>query len=299
MGTHREMLRFFNMPSKKNQLHTLIHYIAMRLISLSPAVTEILFALGKGHLIVARDQFSDYPAEAKAVPALRGHQSVNIQAIQSHKPDLVFTSTIIQEKLAAEIRSASMQCVHQDPRKLNDIPQTFLELGTILDCEQEARSLSETFRQGMNTVKKRAQSLPRHPRVYIEEWPALLGSSGKHSLPMVSGNWVPEVLGIAGGEGFPLGSVTLRRAQHDTLLSREVTLEEIKAFNPELIVLSICGAGSLAEKTLITARPGWEELPAVREGKVRIVDDSLLNRPGPRLVEGAQRLYGWIFEMLH
>ena len=107
---------------------------------------------------------------------------------------------------------------------------------------------------------------------------------------MVSGNWVPEVLRIAGGVPLPLPPKNP---------SREVSLEEIRAFDPELIVLSICGAGSLARKELLTQREGWKELRAVREGRVRVIDDSLLNRPGPRLVEGARRLYGWIFEVLH
>ena len=78
-----------------------------------------------------------------------------------------------------------------------------------------------------------------------------------------------------------------------------MTLQEIQEFNPEMIVLSICGAGANAEKTLISSRRGWDALEAVQKGNVRVMNDSLLNRPGPRLVEGAQRLYSWMFEMLH
>ena len=78
-----------------------------------------------------------------------------------------------------------------------------------------------------------------------------------------------------------------------------MTLQEVTKFDPDLIVISWCGAGSLAEKKLLLEREGWGELRAIKQGSVRVIDDSLLNRPGPRLVEGCQRLYGWGFEMLH
>ncbi len=257
----------------------------MRLVSLSPAVTEILFALGKGNLLVCRDQFSDYPDGTKNVPLVKGHQKVSVQEVQQKKPDLVFTSTLVQMRLAEELRAAGVHVIHQDPRSLADIHQSIIEIGMLLSCEAQARALSERMRQGMNEVKKRSRALPRYPRVYIEEW---------HNPPMVSGNWVPEVVKIAGGIPFDVGT-----KDGKNLPSREVSLQEIQAFDPELVILSICGAGSLARKELLTARPGWADLSAVREGRVRVIDDSLLNRPGPRLVEGARRLYGWIFEMLH
>jgi iron complex transport system substrate-binding protein len=262
----------------------------VRIASLSPAATEILFALKQENQIVVRDQFSNFPAETKAIPALRGHQNIDLAQLQSYKPDLVFTSTIIQKKLAEEIRSLGIECIHQDPRSLNDVYQSILEVGMLLDCDATARAFTEKMRSDMNTVKKRARALPHKPRVYIEEWPALQDSSGKLNPPMVSGNWVPEVLRIAGGRELPGTSREL---------SREVTLEEITLFDPEMIVLSICGAGTTAEKFLITSRAGWEGITAVKEGNIFVIDDSLLNRPGLRLIEGAQRLYAWMFEMLH
>ncbi len=81
--------------------------------------------------------------------------------------------------------------------------------------------------------------------------------------------------------------------------SREVTLEEIQSFDPDLIVLSICVAGSVASKELLTSRPGWKDLRAVRANHLFVIDDSLINCPGPRLTDGARRLFGWIFQALH
>ena len=253
----------------------------MRIASLSPAVTEILFALGKEEEIVCCDQFSNFPEIAKEIPKLEGHQKIDLEKLAEFQPDLVFTSTVIQEKLAGEIRKSGFECVHQNPRTLDEVSQTFIDIGVVLDCEAASRQLSEKFRQGMNEVKKRAQKNPRRLRVYIEEW---------HNPPMVSGNWVPEIIRLAGGEGFRL---------ERGALSREVSLEEVQSFAPEMIILSPCGAGPKAEKVLITGRSGWDQLDAVKQGNIKVIDDSLLNRPGPRLVEGAQRVFGWVFECLH
>lgn len=150
-------------------------------------------------------------------------------------------------------------------------------------------------------MKKVSALFHRRKKVYVEEWPAFAKASPggpdsvdatekEWSLPMVSGNWVPELVRLSGGEPFPLPPGAL---------SREVTLEEAAAFDPDLIVISWCGAGALADPSLLLRRPEWDRLRAVREKSVRVIDDSLLNRPGPRLVEGARHLYGWLFELLH
>jgi iron complex transport system substrate-binding protein len=244
-------------------------------------VTEILFALGCGRELVCVDQYSDFPEGARALPHLQGHQRIDHKALRSFRSELVFTSTIIQATLAEELRAGGFEVIHNDPRTLAGVYETIRSLGILLQREREAWNLERGLREGMRKIEHLAKLLSRRPRVYIEEW---------HNPPMVSGNWVPEVVALAGGEPFPL----LQGAP-----SREVLLEEVTAFNPELIVLSICGAGKFAEKTLLTLRPGWSELAAVHSHHLFVIDDSLLNRPGPRLVEGAQRLYSWIFQVLH
>ncbi len=253
----------------------------MRIASLSPAITEILCALGVRESIVCRDKFSDVPEDVASIPRLPDHQSITREMLLPFKPELIFTETLVQETLKEELADPLWNVVHFDPRSLAEIHESILLLGTLLDVRDRATSLSLSFRQAMNDVKKKATMLPRCPRVYVEEW---------HHPPMVSGNWVPEVIKTAGGEPFPLPP----RAA-----SRKVALEEVRAFDPDLIVLSICGAGTAAKPELLTGRDGWCDLRAVIEGNVRVIDDSLLNRPGPRLADGARRLYGWMFEALH
>ena len=258
----------------------------MRIASLSPATTEILFGLGIGlgkrHQIVCTDQFSNYPDAAKALPHLRDHVKVDIEELRKFQPEIIFTSTVIQEGLSRQLKMAGLPVIHQDPRTIDQIYEATRQIGMLLGLEQEARAVILKMQQGFNDVKRKAGAMRGRgappARLYIEEW---------HDPPYASGNWVPEVARIAGAEQFPIAAGAV---------SPIVTLEEVQRWNPDMIVISWCGAGSLASKEVFLKRPGWE---ALAKNNVRVIDDSLLNRPGPRLVEGAQRLYGWVFEMLH
>ena len=269
----------------------------MRIASLSPATTEILFVLGQHRNIVCTDQFSDVPDAAKAIPHLRDHQKIDAEALRQFQPDIVFTATLVQEKLAEKLRSEQFAVVHQDPRSILEIYDSIRQIGTILACEPRAQALIAEMQQGFNDTKRKSGLFFRKPKVYIEEW---------HHPPMASGNWVPEVVRIAGGVPFDIRlNEQELRSKNDELgdsrnpPSREVPLGEIQSFDPDVIVLSICGAGQAASKELLTSRSGWNELRAVTEHHLFVIDDSLLNRPGPRLTEGAKRLFSWMFQALH
>lgn len=250
-------------------------------MSLSPAVTEILFAIGAGRHIVCRDQWSDWPHDARSLPALKGHQDIEVAAVAAALPDIVFTSTLVQKALSEALIAAGLPVLHHDPRTIADIYDMIRHIGLLTHADERAHVVVSDMQSGFMQMKRRAGLLRRRQRLYIEEW---------HHPPMVSGNWVPEVAAIAGAIPFPLppGSE-----------SKRVSLQEVQAFDPDLIVLSICGAGAMAEKRLLVDRVGWCDLRAVAAGRVFVIDDSLLNRPGPRLVEGAQRLYGWLFQVMH
>lgn len=251
----------------------------VRIASLSPAATEILYALGLQNQIVCTDQFSNFPDEVKEKPHLKNHQKIDVSELRKHQPDVILTGTVIQEKLAAELKVQHFGVVHQDPRTIHQIYESIRQLGALFDRPKEAEALVLRMQQGFNDVKRKGSLFHKKPKVYVEEW---------HLPPMASGNWVPEVIRIAGGQPFHV---------KDGELSREISLDEVTRFDPDLIVISWCGAGNLADKKILMEREGWGSLRAVQAGYVRVIDDSLLNRPGPRLVEGARRIYGWLFEM--
>ena len=253
----------------------------MRIASLSPAITEILFALELGDQIVCTDQFSNFPEEVKEIPHLMDHQKIDVASLMEFELELIFTSTVIQEKLSEELKKHDVSVVHQDPRTISTIYDSIRSIGMMFQVDKEAEELILSLQQKLKEVKRKAGLLPKRMKLYIEEW---------HDPPMASGNWVPEIVHIAGGEPFPIPAGEL---------SREVSLDEVLSFDPDMIIISWCGAGDMADKNLLLNREGWDQLRAVQEGSVRVIDDSLLNRPGPRVVEGAQRIYGWLFEALH
>lgn len=265
----------------------------MRLASLSPAITEILYLLHLQDQIACTDQFSNFPEAAKALPHVKDHQAVQPEELYEYEVDLVITSTVIQEKLAAELRARNFSVTHFDPRTIHEIYEVIRSVGVLFEVEKQASDLILHMQQGFNDVKRKAGLLSRKPKVYIEEWPAFAASqasSGKHSPPFASGNWVPEVARFAGCQQYPIAAGELSAA---------VSLQQVQQFDPDFIAISWCGAGLHADKHLLTEREGWESLPAVQAERVIVIDDSLLNRPGPRLVEGAQRLYSYAFELLH
>ena len=266
----------------------------MRIASLSPAVTEILFALERQKLIVCTDHFSDVPAAVRSIPHLRGHQNIDIESLRIHKPDIVFTSTLVQQRLAEELTMHDFAVIHQDPRSLADVYESIRSIGALLDCSARAEALIGQMQQGFNDTKRKAGLLGRRLKVYVEEW---------HNPSMVSGNWVPEIISLAGGIPFPLSVQQDLSSTHSLLkknpVSREVTVQEVQNFDPDLIILSICGAGMAASKELLTKREGWASLRAVQNAHVFVVDDSLLNRAGPRLIDGAKRIFGWCFQVVH
>lgn len=255
----------------------------MRIASLSPAITEILFLLGVEEQIVCTDQFSDYPPAARKIPHLKDHQAIDVRTLREFNAQLIFTSTVIQERLAGELQSDDMSAMHFDPRTLNGVYDVIRQLGVLLEVEPKAAALIRQMQEEFNTVKRKAALLPRKPRIYVEEW---------HHPPFASANWVPEIVRLAGGEQIPQA----RGGE----LSPQVRLGQVQAWDPELIILSWCGAGlSIDAKAIFATREGWQNLSAVKAGHVYVIDDSFLNRHGPRLVEGARRLYGWMFEILH
>ncbi len=258
----------------------------MKIASLSPAVTEILFGIERQKGIVCVDQFSDFPEAAKAIPRLKGHQNIDIEALRAHAPDVVFTSTVVQEKLAAHLKAEGFAVIHQDPRSVAEIYESIRSIGVLVDAVPRAEALIASMQQGFNDTKRKAGLLPRKAKMYVEEW---------HNPPMVSGNWVPEIVKLAGGISLDVGIQTNGKNP----LSRDVSLAEVIAFDPDVIVLSICGAGAATNKELLTGRAGWADLRAVRDNHLFVIDDSLLNRPGPRLTEGAKRLFGWGFQVMH
>ncbi|MBI5223324.1 cobalamin-binding protein [Candidatus Micrarchaeota archaeon] len=245
----------------------------MRIISLAPSNTEIIFALGSGDELVGRTAYCDFPSATKNIGKVGDWTKPDISKIKALKPDLILTSTIVQKKLAIELEEDhKLPAIHIEVDRLSGVIQSFAKIGALISKEEEAKKLTAEFLLQLAQIRLANQERETRPRIYVEEW---------HKPPFGSGNWVGELVQIAGGEYFPIKAGER---------SREINDEEIQKFDPELIFVSICGLGNRVSKELITKRKSWRELNAVKNDKIVILDDSLLNRPGPRLIIGARTI---------
>lgn len=237
----------------------------MRIISLSPSATEILFSLGMGTKIIANTIYCDYPAESKLIPKVGSFIRINIEKIRAMKPDIIFTSSIVQNKIFQQLKDALLPVCHTDPRSLNAIYESIFETGKAVDKIQEAQTIISSMKQ---TEKKLGIAIHKNnPKLYIEEW---------FNPPMISGNWVPDIVELAGGRYGIVKSGELSRA---------VSLTEVMEYDPDIILSSYCGFGKNSNPNHLLNRPGWKNLRAVTENRLYNLDETILNRPGPRILQ--------------
>lgn len=247
------------------------HHRDRKIISLAPSNTEILYAFGLGKNILATTRFCDYPADAKKKMKVGGWLDVDLVRVKKLKADLVLTSTFVQDKVVQEAKKYNINIVHVDPKTLEEVYESISIIGELTYKQPEAQQLIERMKKEFLEIQQKV--LPgKKPRVYIEEW---------HKPAHVSGNWVPELVRMAGGE---------YRLCAAGEVSRPITLKEVEKYDPEIIILSLCGFGNKAKAEIVTQREGWGKIKAVKNKQVYVIDDSLLNRPGPRLVEGLKFL---------
>lgn len=243
----------------------------MKIVSLAPSNTEILFALGLQSHIVGVTAYCDFPKAAKTKLQVGSWINPKADEIKKLQPDIVITSTIVQEKIAQNLRELGLPILHVNPTTLASIYESIVIIGEATGKKQAAQHLITKIKSAI-TFARIVQNKKIKPKVYIEEW---------HRPPFVSGNWVPELVALAGGR-YDL----IKAGQ----LSREVTTGEVAVYDPDVMILSICGFGKNVSKDLITKRKGWEHLAAVKNKNVFVINDTYLNRPGPRIYQAVARL---------
>ncbi len=244
----------------------------LRIASLAPSNTEILYAIGAGEQVICVTDYCDYPPGIDK-PLVGGWTTPNLEKLRELKPDVVVTSTFLQDNVSALLRKQGLRVMQLKPSTLHQVFESILQLGTLTNKKGGAVKVVEEMKRELQELKANAGN--RLKRVYVEEW---------SNPPMASGNWVPELIGFAGG-------ISLTKPGER---SRKITKQELLNFNPEYVFLSICGAGEAPSAKKFLEKPGLTEIEAVKNKRVFTLNDSLLNRPGPRLVEGARKMREFI-----
>lgn len=280
----------------------------MRIASLLPSATEMVCALGLAHDLVGISHDCDYPAEISGTPVLsqaivtstlpsgeidariRGevHRGNSVYHLDSDqladlRPELILTQELCTVcapsytlvKQAAKVLDAETKIVSLEPLGLLDILDNLLLVGALTGRSARAEAVVRDLRERIDRVRNATAGFPK-PRVACIEWLEPL---------YVAGHWVPEMVDTAGGDDV------LGRAREPSFVA---SWDDIVAAEPEILVIMPCGFDldrTRQEIQLLSRRPGWQELPAVRTGRVYLTDaTSYFSRPGPRIVTGVEIL---------
>ena len=252
-----------------------------RIVCLTEEPTEVLYALGEEHRIVGISGFTVRPPRArKEKPKVSAFTSANIDAILTLKPDFVIGFSDIQADIARDLVRAGVEVWIANHRSVEGILEYIHRLGALVGASAAAEAWVERAKRHLADVERRAAELPCRPRVYFEEWDD----------PLITGiRWVAELIRIAGGDDvFPeRAAMPLAR---DRILADPA---EVAQHAPDIVFGSWCGKKFRPEK--VAARPGWSDLPAVRDGELHEIKSPIILQPGPAaLFDGLDALHAVI-----
>jgi iron complex transport system substrate-binding protein len=244
---------------------------AQRVVSLAPHATELLFAAGGGDRVVGVVSHSDFPADASRIPVVGDSRQIDVERLLALKPDLLvvwFHGSSARQ--LAQLEALGIPLFYSEPRKLDEIPDAISRLGKLLGTDAVAAKRAEELRQRLSTLRARYEKRPT-VRVFYQVWSKPLYTlSGRHI--------VSDAIRVCGGENVFGGLVATA-----PIVSLEAVLQE----NPEAIV-----TGSSREKseTGLELWQGYQALLAVKNKNLFAIDADLLNRAGPRLIDGTAAL---------
>ena len=237
-----------------------------RIVCLTEETVETLYLLGEQDRIVGISGYVVRPPQARREkPRVSAFTSANIDRILALEPDLVLTFSDLQAGIAADLIRRGIAVHAFNQRRIAGLLDMIRTVGALVHASERARQLVSTLEARLAEARSRAERLPKRPRVFFEEWDD----------PLISGiGWVSELVGIAGGL-----DVFADRAVAGAAKDRVVTIDEVAARRPDLIIGSWCGKKFRPER--VTARPGFDRIPAVQNQDLYEIKSSLILQPGP------------------
>ena len=247
-----------------------------RIVCLTEETTETLYLLGEGHRVVGVSGYTVRPPEARQKPKVSSFLHARYEKIEALEPDLILAFSDLQAEITNDLVKRGYAVFTFNQRSVAEILQMVRVLGGIVGVSEKAETLANTLSAGLDEIRARAATLPRRPKVFFEEWYD----------PLISGiRWTEELVQIAGGVPiFP------ELAEAGLAKDRIVTGEEVILRSPDVIIGSWCGKPVRPAK--IAARPGWHEVPAVKNGHIYEVKSPFILQPGPAaLTEGVRQIH--------
>jgi iron complex transport system substrate-binding protein len=239
---------------------------ARRLVCLTEETVETLYLLGEEHRIVGVSGYAVRPPRVRREkPRVSAFTSADIPKIAALEPDLVLAFSDIQANIAGDLARAGLAVHVFNQRDLAGIFAMIRTVGALIGCLEKANALAQTFEDRVRGIAAETRSRKRRPRVYFEEWDD----------PLISGIcWVSELIEVAGGDDIFQENRSAAAAK-----DRIVAADEVASRAPDVILASWCGKKVRPET--ISARAGWQHVPAVANGRIHEIKSPLILQPGP------------------
>ncbi len=246
-----------------------------RIVCLSTETTETLYLLGEQHRIAGISGFTVRPPQARREkPKVSAFTSAKLDKILALEPDLVLGFSDLQAEIATALIRHGLQVHVFNQRSVGGILDMIATLGAMVGAHGKAAALVNQLAAGIETVKRDAQTLPRRPRIYFEEWP---------DPPITGIGWVSELIGIAGGVDCFAELACAPDARERTIHDPQ----EVVRRRPDIVIGSWCGKKFQPKQ--VAQRPGWAEIPAVRHGHVYEIKSADILQPGPAALDDGLR----------
>lgn len=242
-----------------------------RIVSVAPTPTEMLFAVGAGDLVVGVDGYSDYPAATSDITKV-GDFELNIEQIITLKPDLIVSSDLVPEADLKMLESNGIPYMIIADRTLDEVFASIQLLGNVTNHKADAAKLVSQLESRISVVTNLTQaSGVSKPKVYIEYWPYWTFGPGSFGHDLIE---------LAGGTNIAED----KDSEYPT-----VTDEFVVQKNPDIIIYTT-GTFMTNNESEILSRPGWNETSALKNSNIHGIDDNLISRYGPRIIDGLEQL---------
>ena len=244
-----------------------------RIISLAPSITEIVYALDQGKRLKGVTRNSDFPVEAKKLPRIGSYVRLDLERIVALNPDLCIATRDGNPKDAVDrLSSLKIPVYVVNPKTLDTVLETILEIGSLLNADNKARTLVASMQYRIQQVNSLIARITYRPRVFFQIGISPIISAGTDT-------FIHELIVRAGGKNLAQGKTPYPR------FSRE----QVLTLAPEVFIITSMARQGTFQKVIADWRR-WTSMPAVRDERIFLVDSNLFDRPSPRLVRGLELL---------
>ena len=249
--------------------------VPMRVISLAPSNTEMLFALGVGNRIVGVTEYCNYPPEANSINKVAGFNTVNLEKVAQVRPELILAIRGNDIESLRSLRQLGIPVFSFDIQNLDQVSSSLRRLGALLGVENRANTIADSLESRVRLVRREMKDITDKPKVMWGFWGDPIYTAGAKTM-------IDDVIETAGGKNMG----RLAKGAWP-----QISLETVVQWAPDVIITTHVPGGVghlLNEVNRLRETDGWKLIPAVQSGRIHYVEADWLLRPGPRLVDALQ-----------